>query len=74
MIDFDRGSEVSGSKFYYLRGVGALLEIALVNYAIHKCVTKGYTPYITPDLGEQREAARSRRRDHVQGVTVAALC
>lgn len=50
VLDFDRGAEVSGSKFYYMRGMGALLELGLVNYAFSKCLAKGFTPYTTPDL------------------------
>ena len=49
-IDTERGAKVSGSRFYYLTGMGALLEFALVNYAI-SCATKaGFTPVIPPVL------------------------
>lgn len=34
LIDFDAASDVSGSKFYYLRNAAALLEMALVNFAV----------------------------------------
>lgn len=50
LIDFESATVVSGAKFYYLMNEGALLELALVNYALNKIVAKGYTPYITPDL------------------------
>uniref|UniRef100_A0A7S0S4I3 serine--tRNA ligase n=1 Tax=Chlamydomonas leiostraca TaxID=1034604 RepID=A0A7S0S4I3_9CHLO len=51
MVDFDSASEVSGQKFYYLRNAGALLELALVNWAMTKVVAKhGFTPLMTPDL------------------------
>ena len=50
IVDFERGSEVSGSKFYYLTGMGAMLELALVNYAMSKCIGQGFRPYATPDL------------------------
>lgn len=36
MVDFERAAEVSGSKFYYLKGMGAMLELALVNWAMQK--------------------------------------
>ena len=49
-IDVDRGAKVSGSRFYYLTGVGALLELALVNLAIGQAVEAGFTPVITPAL------------------------
>lgn len=50
VLDFDTGSVVSGSKFYYLRKEAALLEMALVNYAMQKICSKGFDPIITPDL------------------------
>lgn len=49
-IDIERGAKVSGARFYYLTGVGALLEFALVNYAISSAVKAGFTPIITPVL------------------------
>jgi len=49
-IDTERGAKVSGARFYYLTGVGALLEFALVNYAISSAVKAGFTPMITPVL------------------------
>lgn len=49
-IDTERGAKVSGSRSYYLTGVGALLEFALVNYAITSAVKAGFTPVIPPVL------------------------
>jgi seryl-tRNA synthetase len=49
-IDVDRGAKVSGSRFYYLTGVGALLELALVNAAIAQASAAGFTPVLTPTL------------------------
>jgi seryl-tRNA synthetase len=49
-IDMERGAKVSGSRFYYLTGVGALLELALVNAAITQATAAGFTPMITPAL------------------------
>ena len=49
-IDTERGAKVSGSRSYYLTGVGALLEFALVNYAISSAVKAGFTPVIPPVL------------------------
>ena len=49
-IDTERGAKVSGSRSYYLSGVGALLEFALVNYAISSAVKAGFTPVIPPVL------------------------
>lgn len=50
LFDFESAAEVSGQKFYYLLNDGAMLELALVNYAMNKLVSKGFTPVITPDL------------------------
>ena len=49
-IDTERGAKVSGARFYFLTGVGALLELALVNMAIAQAVEAGFTPVITPVL------------------------
>ncbi|WP_236241995.1 serine--tRNA ligase [Streptomyces sp. CC228A] len=53
-IDVERGAKVSGSRFYYLTGVGALLELALVNAAIAQAVDAGFTPMLTPALVRPR--------------------
>jgi seryl-tRNA synthetase len=49
-IDTERGAKVSGSRSYYLTGVGALLEFALVNFAIQSALKAGFTPVIPPVL------------------------
>ncbi len=49
-IDTERGAKVSGSRSYYLTGAGALLEFALVNFAITSAVKAGFTPVIPPVL------------------------
>lgn len=41
---------MTGSKFYYLRNAAALLEMALVNWALSKAMAAGFTPIMTPDL------------------------
>ncbi len=53
-IDVERGAKVSGSRFYYLTGVGALLELALVNAAIAQASAAGFTPMLTPALVKPR--------------------
>ncbi|MEX2983152.1 serine--tRNA ligase [Streptomyces sp. C36] len=53
-IDVERGAKVSGSRFYYLTGVGALLELALVNAAIAQATAAGFTPMLTPALVKPR--------------------
>jgi seryl-tRNA synthetase len=50
LIDLERGAKVSGSRFYYLVGDGALLELALVNFAIDIALNHGFTPVIPPAL------------------------
>lgn len=49
-IDIARGVKVSGSRFYFLKGVGARLELALMNMALDKALTEGFIPLITPTL------------------------
>ena len=49
-IDTERGAKVAGSRSYYLTGVGALLEFALVNYAIQSALKHGFSPVIPPVL------------------------
>ncbi|MEU3882310.1 serine--tRNA ligase [Streptomyces californicus] len=53
-IDMERGAKVSGSRFYYLTGVGALLELALVNAAIAQATEAGFIPMLTPALVRPR--------------------
>jgi seryl-tRNA synthetase len=49
-IDMARGAKVSGARFYYLKGVIARLEIALMNMALDRALAAGFTPLITPTL------------------------
>lgn len=49
-IDVKRGAKVSGARFYYLTGVGARLELALLNAAMDQAIAAGFTPMITPTL------------------------
>ncbi|WP_326698709.1 serine--tRNA ligase [Streptomyces sp. NBC_01754] len=53
-IDMERGAKVSGSRFYYLTGVGALLELALVNAAVTQATEAGFVPMMTPALVRPR--------------------
>lgn len=53
LIDFDRATKVSGAKFYYLKNQAALLELALIQYAMEIAIKRGYTPFTTPDLAKQ---------------------
>jgi seryl-tRNA synthetase len=49
-IDLERGAKVSGARFYFLTGVGALLEFALVNLAMERAVAAGFVPVVAPAL------------------------
>jgi seryl-tRNA synthetase len=49
-IDTERGAKVAGARSYYLTGPGALLELALVNYAIQQATKAGFIPVIPPVL------------------------
>ncbi len=53
-IDIERGAKVSGSRFYFLTGVGAELELALVNLAMEQARDTGFTPVIAPSLVKPR--------------------
>jgi seryl-tRNA synthetase len=49
-IDMPRGAKVSGARFYFLTGVGAQLELGILNLATQKAMSAGFTPVITPTL------------------------
>jgi len=49
-IDMERGTKVSGSRFYFLTGIGARLELALMTLALDRALQAGFTPMIPPTL------------------------
>jgi seryl-tRNA synthetase len=49
-LDMERGAKVSGSRFYFLTGIGAQLQIGLLSMAVQQAVAAGFTPMITPSL------------------------
>ncbi|NDL60094.1 serine--tRNA ligase [Phytoactinopolyspora mesophila] len=49
-IDTERGAKVSGSRFYFLTGVGAQLELGILNLAMKTAIDAGFTPVVTPTL------------------------
>ena len=53
LIDFDRATKTSGAKFYFLKNELALMEYALVQYALAILVRRGYTPFSSPDLAKR---------------------
>jgi seryl-tRNA synthetase len=53
IIDFDSGTKVSGTKFYYLKNEGVFLELGLIRYALDILQKRGFTPFITPDVAKE---------------------
>jgi seryl-tRNA synthetase len=49
-IDMERGAKVSGARFYFLKGVGARLEFALIQMGLNRAIEAGFVPLITPTL------------------------
>ena len=49
-IDMERGAKVSGARFYFLKGVGARLEFALIQLGLSRAIEAGFVPLITPTL------------------------
>lgn len=50
ILDIARGVKIGGSRSYFLKNEGALLELALLQYTLHKLIAKGFTPFIPPLL------------------------
>ena len=69
-VDMVRGAKVSGTRFYFLTGIGARLELALLNYAMDTAVAAGFTPDDHADSGAARGDGRHRlpRRARRRGV------
>lgn len=53
LIDFDRATKVSGAKFYYLKNELAILEFALIQYALNTAMKHRFIPFATPDLAKR---------------------
>jgi len=53
LIDFERGTKIAGAKFYYLKNEAALLEFALIQYALETVIKHGFIPFSTPDMARQ---------------------
>jgi seryl-tRNA synthetase len=56
-VDFDRGAKVAGAKFYYLKGDLALLENAILQFALGKLIEKGFKYMTVPNMVSSRVAA-----------------
>ena len=52
LFDFDAGTKVAGTKFYYLKNELVLLDLAIQQFCFQKLIKKGFTPLITPDLAK----------------------
>lgn len=63
LIDMERAGKVSGSRFFYLKNEVAMLDMALMSFAIEELAKKGYTPIIPPYL---------MKREAYEGVTALA--
>lgn len=63
-IDMDRGAKVAGSRFYFLKGVGARLEMAMLHLAMERAIAAGFTPMITPTLVNRTTMAGAGFIDH----------
>ncbi|KAH8099291.1 seryl-tRNA synthetase [Cristinia sonorae] len=58
LVDFEAGAAVSGTSWYYLMNEGALLEMALTNYAMSIAIKHGFMPVTTPDVVRADIASR----------------
>ena len=63
-LDMERGAKVSGSRFYFLKGVGARLEMAMLNLAMQRAIEAGFVPMITPTLVKAEVMAGAGFLDH----------
>ncbi|KAJ2779878.1 seryl-tRNA synthetase, partial [Coemansia interrupta] len=50
IVDLEAAARVAGSRFVFWRGAGALLELALVQWAVGRAIKAGFTPHVTPDM------------------------
>jgi len=53
IVDFDRGAKISGYRGYYLKNEGAMMVMAMMQYAFQKMISKGYLPMIPPTLAKE---------------------
>ena len=84
ILDFETGAKVTGSQFYFLYGLGARLELALIQYAFDFLSPYGFVPVVTPDLAKAKyylgtgyapkgdEAQTYEIKDHDLGLIATA--
>ncbi len=63
-VDMERGAKVAGSRFYFLKGVGARLEMGLLALAMQRAIAAGFVPMITPTLVKSDVMAGAGFLDH----------
>jgi seryl-tRNA synthetase len=63
-LDIERGAKVAGSRFYFLKGVGARLEMAMLQLAMQRAIEAGFVPMITPTLVKTEVMAGAGFIDH----------
>ena len=63
-LDMERGAKVAGSRFYFLKGVGARLEMAMLQLAMQRAIEAGFVPMITPTLVKTEVMAGAGFIDH----------
>ncbi len=76
ILDIERGTKVAQSGFYYIKNDGVLLEQSLINFAIKKLLSKGFSIWITPNVakeknivgcGYQARSEKERQIYHIEG-------
>ncbi len=65
ILDVERSAKVSGSRFFFLKGDGAMLQLALIRYAVDALGAEGFTPVATPVLVKREHFARTMGGDAV---------
>ncbi|MGL5864876.1 MAG: serine--tRNA ligase [Dermatophilaceae bacterium] len=63
-LDMARGAKVSGARFYFLTGVGARLQLGLLNAGMQCAIEHGFVPMITPTLVKSEVMAGAGFIDH----------
>lgn len=71
LLDLEAAALTTGSSWYYLKNEGALLELALTNYALSIAMKHGFTPVTTPDVVRSDIAHRCgfQPRDPADGAS-----
>ncbi|MFQ6124561.1 MAG: serine--tRNA ligase [Candidatus Heimdallarchaeota archaeon] len=54
LLEIERASKVSGSRFYYLKNKAMILDLALIRFALDHLIKKGFIPFLTPVLVRKR--------------------